>query len=185
MSTTTHDTGTEGLVDQAKAELGAVASTVQDKAGELKDQGRSKFGERLNQRTTEVGGQARQAAQVLRQSGSQLTQADGGAQPVAHIAELAADRVERFGVYIERASGDQLMRDAEEFARRRPWMVAGFGLLAGLAASRFLKASSERRYGAGDLTGSTRKFSYSTSIPAPPAGRAYKPSAGGSIVAGG
>ena len=44
-------------------------------------------------------------------------------------------------------NGDQLLRDAEEFARRRPWMVAGMGLVAGLAASRFLKASSERRYG--------------------------------------
>ena len=76
MSTTTQDTGTEGLVDQAKSELGDVASDVQDKAVELKDQGRGKLGETLDRRTTEVGGQARQAAQVLRQSSTQL--ASGG-----------------------------------------------------------------------------------------------------------
>src|SRR5205085_10273521 len=93
-------------------------------------------------------------AQVLRQSGSQmLSQADGNGRQVAHFANLAADRVEQFGGYLERTSGDQLLRDAEDFARRRPWMVAGFGLAAGLAASRFLKASSERRYGASAQAG--------------------------------
>ena len=42
-----------------------------------------------------------------------------------------------------------MLRDVEDFARRRPWIVAGIGLAAGLAASRFLKASSERRYDVG------------------------------------
>ena len=54
--------------------------------------------------------------------------------------------MERLGGYLEQTNGDHLLRDAEDFARRRPWMVAGMGLVAGLAASRFLKASSERRY---------------------------------------
>ena len=126
MSTTTQDTGTEGLVDQAKSELGDVASDVQDKAVELKEQGRSKLGETLDQRTTEAGGQARQAAQVLRQSGSQLRAQAERQRPAGRAsAEMAADRVERLGGYLERASGDQLLRDAEDFARRRPWMVAG------------------------------------------------------------
>ena len=78
MSTTTQDTGKEGLVDQAKSELGDVASDVQDKAVELKDQGRGKLGETLDRRTTEVGGQARQAAQVLRQSSTQLSSGGEG-----------------------------------------------------------------------------------------------------------
>ena len=62
------------------------------------------------------------------------------------MTEGAADRIERFGGYLEQTSGDELLRDVEDFARRRPWMVAGIGLVVGLAASRFLKASSERRY---------------------------------------
>ena len=56
MSTTTQDTGTEGIVDQAKSELGDVASNVQEKAVELKEQGRGKLGETLDRRTTEAGG---------------------------------------------------------------------------------------------------------------------------------
>jgi ElaB/YqjD/DUF883 family membrane-anchored ribosome-binding protein len=182
MSTTTHDTGTEGIVDQAKAGFGEVGSTVQDKAVELKEQGRSKLGETLDQRTTEVGAQARQAAQALRQSGSQMSPGDGSSQQVAHIVELVADRVEWLGGYLEKTSGDQLVRDAEEFARRRPWMVAGLGLFAGLAASRFLKASSERRYGAYAI-GPTGHHTYSTAIPA--GGSAYRPPTGVGAVSGG
>jgi hypothetical protein len=184
MSTTTQDVGREGLVDQAKSELGDVASDVHDKAVVLKDQGRRKLGETLDRRTTEVGGQARQAAQVLRQSSTQL--ANGGersSEQVAHFTEMAADQVERFGGYLQRASGEELLRDAEDFARRRPWMVAGFGLLAGLAASRFLKASSERRYGSAMAIGSVDRYSYSSASPASVGG--YQPTTQGGVVAGG
>ena len=182
MSTTTQDAGKEGLVDQAKSELGDVASDVQDKAVELKDQGRGKLGETLDRRSTEVGGQARQAAQVLRQSSTQLTSAgEASSEQVAHLTDMAAEQFERFGGYLERASGEELLRDAEDFARRRPWMVAGFGLLAGLAASRFLKASSERRYGSVASPGSAGKYSYST---ASPAGGAYQPATTAGVVTG-
>ena len=85
---------------------------------------------------------------MLRQSSTQLLSAgEGSSQQVAHLTDSRPNSVERFGGYLERASGEELLRDAEDFARRRPWMVAGIGLVAGLAASRFLKASSERRYG--------------------------------------
>jgi len=180
MSATTQDRGTEGVVDQAKSGLGDVASGVQDKAVELKEQGRGKLGETLDRRTTEVGGQARQTAHVLRQSGSQLlAEAEGNGEQVAHFTDLAADRVEQFGAYLEQANGEQLLRDAEDFARRRPWMVAAMGLMAGLAASRFLKASSERRYGAPRSGATAGRYSYSTGAPV---SGGYKPATPGAAV---
>jgi hypothetical protein len=181
MSTTTQDTGTEGIVDQAKSEFGDVASSVQEKAVELKEQGRGTLGETLDRRTTEAGGKARQAAQVLRQGGSQmLAEAEGNGQQVAHFTNVAADRVEQFGGYLERTSADQLLRDAEEFARRSPWMVASFGLVAGLAASRFLKASAERRYGTSGSSAMAGSYSYSTAAPA----GTYQPSTRDGVVSG-
>ena len=54
------------------------------------------------------------------------------------------------GDYLKGASGDRLLRDVEDFARRQPWLVAAGGLALGFAASRFLKASSSRRYQSGD-----------------------------------
>jgi hypothetical protein len=61
----------------------------------------------------------------------------------------AADRVERLGGYLEQRRGGEIMHDVENFARRRPWLIAGVGVLVGVAAARFVKASSEQRYGDG------------------------------------
>jgi ElaB/YqjD/DUF883 family membrane-anchored ribosome-binding protein len=170
MTNTASDTGREGLVDQATAQVQEAASTAQEKAVELKDQGRSKLGETLDQRTSQAGEQVRKMAQALRQSGEQMRdQGEGG--HVVGVAEGAADRFERLGGYLEQTSGDELLRDVEEFARRRPWMVAGMGLVAGIAASRFLKASSERRYGSAQRSGYTGRQGYDTA----PSGHADEP----------
>ena len=53
------------------------------------------------------------------------------------------------GDYLKGASGDRILRDVEDFARRQPMLVAAAGLALGFAASRFLKASSSRRYESG------------------------------------
>jgi ElaB/YqjD/DUF883 family membrane-anchored ribosome-binding protein len=162
MASTTEETSGTGLVEQATSQVQDVASTAHEKAVELKQQGKSRLGETLDERTNQAGKQARQVAQALRQGGAQLSnQADG--QQVASLAEGTADRVERLGGYLERSSGDVLLRDVEDFARRRPWMVAGIGLVAGVAASRFLKASSERRYRSTASSGSTNRYTYNTS----------------------
>jgi ElaB/YqjD/DUF883 family membrane-anchored ribosome-binding protein len=162
MTDTASETGREGLVDQAASQAQSAASSAQEKAVELKQQGRSKLGETLDERTNQAGGQARKMAQVLRQSGGQMRE-EGQGQQVAGLAEGAADRIERLGGYLEQTSGNELLRDVEEFARRRPWIVAGFGLMAGLAGSRFLKASSERRYGSVQGSSDAFRTNYPTS----------------------
>ena len=90
--------------------------------------------------------------------------------------------MERLGGYLERTSGDELLRDAEDFARQRPWTVAGLGLLVGLAASRFLKASSERRYDSAQGNGYRRTYRYGYSHG--PAGSAPERPAASSARAG-
>ena len=162
MATTKSETGSEGLVDQATSQVQDAAGAAQEKAVELKEQGRSKLGETLDERTNQAGAQARQLAQALRQSGEQLRGQESG-QQVAGVAESAAERVERLGDYLSRARGDDLLRDVETFARRRPWVVAGAGLIVGLAASRFLKASSERRFEATGLESGYSRFPQGTS----------------------
>jgi hypothetical protein len=161
MANTAERTDQEGLAGQATTQVQEAASTAQEKAVELKEQGKSKLGETLDQRTNDAGVQARKMAQALRRTGEQLAN-EGNGQQAAGLAEGAADRFERLGGYLERTSGDELMRDVEDFARRRPWIVAGIGLVAGLAASRFLKASSERRYAASTQTeGGSSRYAHS------------------------
>ena len=143
-STSTPSREDQGVVEQASTKVQDVASTAQEKAGALTSKGRSRLSEQLDQRTTDAGSQARSVAQALRSSTDRL-QEDGNTQAVT-VANRAADQIERVGSYLEQRSGDDMLRDVENFARRRPWMIAGASLLVGIAASRFLKASSEKRY---------------------------------------
>jgi len=61
------------------------------------------------------------------------------------MTEAAADRAERVAGYLHDTKGDAFLKDIESFARRRPLLAATGGFMIGLAASRFLKASAERR----------------------------------------
>lgn len=152
MADTASETGREGLSEHATSQLQDAATNAQEKAAEVKEAGRNDLSEQIGERTTQAGQQARSMAHALRRSGEQLrNEGDGG--PAASLVEGVAERMERLGEYLQGTHGDELLRDVEGFARRRPWMIAGLGLLGGLAASRFLKASSERRYSSATPSG--------------------------------
>ena len=51
MANTANETGREGLVGEATSQVQDAASTAQEKAVELKEQGQSRLGEKLDQRT--------------------------------------------------------------------------------------------------------------------------------------
>jgi hypothetical protein len=55
---------------------------------------------------------------------------------------------EKVGGYLRGKDPDQLLHDVEDLGRRKPWAAGGTGLVLGLAASRFMKASSRQRYAA-------------------------------------
>jgi hypothetical protein len=82
----------------------------------------------------------RSIAQELRRQGKDAP---------ANLAEQVAGQADRVGDYLKDASGDRILRDVEDFARRQPMLVTAAGLALGFAASRFLKASSSRRYQSG------------------------------------
>ena len=133
----------EGLASQASAKVEDATSLAQERASELRDQGSARLRDQLDERSTKVGSQLRSLATALRRSGNDLSNEGNG--NASQLTTQAADRIERVGSYLEQKSGDELMRDVERLARRRPWMLAGLGMLAGVAAARFVRASSEQR----------------------------------------
>jgi hypothetical protein len=105
---------------------------------------RERLKEQVDQRSTQAGQQINTVADDVRSVAGELrTQ---GKDAPAHYAEQAAEKVRSVGQWLESSDGDKLVRDVEGFARRNPWAVAAGGLVLGLAASRFLKASSSERY---------------------------------------
>lgn len=134
----------ETVAEEAQSKVQEATSTAQEKASELREQGSRRLRAQFDQRSTQAGSQVRSLAEALRRSGNDL-QSEGN-KGAAELPKQAAERLERLGSYLEEMSGDDVMRDIESFARRRPWMLTGLGLVAGVAAARFLKASSDQRY---------------------------------------
>jgi hypothetical protein len=121
----------DGIKDRAQATQ--VTQTAQEK-----------LREQVESRSTQAGEQASATAQALRTTGRSLH--DEGQDAPARAAEQLAGYVERVGDYLTKTDGERLLHDAEDFGRRQPLAAIGLGLVAGLAASRLLKASSSRRY---------------------------------------
>ena len=154
--TTQPGPGDQGTVGEAQDKAKEVASQAQDKAREAAGEARGRLRDGVNERSTQIGervgagaGDARSVAEELRKQGKDAP---------ARYVEQAADRAERLGGYLEQSDGDTILRDVEDFARRKPWAVAAGGLVLGFAASRMLKASSGERY----------RASQSGAVPAPP-----------------
>jgi hypothetical protein len=132
--------GTATVNDQVRD----TTQLVQDKAQGALGQARSRLRDQVDQRSTKAGEQVQSTAQDMRSMAEQLR--GQGKDTPARVAEQVADRAESFGSYLRDADGERLLRDVENVARRQPWLIAAGGLALGFAASRFLKASSSRRY---------------------------------------
>ena len=147
MNTTTtrrHGLSTFETQTGSQAGNGSTTEHATDKAKEAAGQARRTVRDQVDTRSTDAGRRVGGAAQDARSLSEELRK-QGKHQP-AKLVDQAADRAESLGSYLERSDGDAILRDVEDFGRRRPWAVIAGGLALGFAASRFLKASSSRRY---------------------------------------
>jgi hypothetical protein len=132
--------GESPVTEQAKEQVQQVADRAHDVAGDAQ----VKIREQLDTRATQVGEQVAATALALRSGADELYRQ--GNDSAGEAAHRAAAQAERLGSYLQGSDANQLLGDAEEFARRNPWAVVVGGVFAGAAAARFLKASSSSRY---------------------------------------
>ena len=142
---TTGDGGS--TTDQVKDQVKEKAQVAQDKARGAMGQARGRISDQVDQRSTQAGERIAGTASDVRSIADELR--NQGKDGPATIAEQVASQADRVGDYLKGASGDRILRDVEDFARRQPMLVAAAGLALGFAASRFMKASSSRRYESG------------------------------------
>jgi hypothetical protein len=136
--------GETSTTEQVKEQVAEKAQVAQDKASQATQQAKGRLRDQVDQRSTQAGqrlagtaADARSVAEELRRQGKDTP---------ARLVEQAAGQADRAADYLTQASGERILKDVEDFARSRPWAVAAGGLALGFAASRFLKASSSRRY---------------------------------------
>jgi hypothetical protein len=126
--------------EQAQEKAQQAQEKAQQAASKATDQARTQ----IDQRSTQAGERVASTADDIRSIGQQLRE-QGKDQP-AKLADQAAQHVERVGSWLRDSDSDRLLSDIEDFGRRQPWAFALGGLALGVAASRFLKASSTQRY---------------------------------------
>jgi hypothetical protein len=130
--------------DQVMDEVRGKAGVAQDKARGVLGQARGRLGGQVDQRSTQAGERIAGTASDVRSIAEELR--GQGKDTPAKLAEQVAGQADRVGDYLKEASGERILRDVEDVARRQPLLVAAGALALGFAASRFLKASSGRRY---------------------------------------
>lgn len=137
-------TGGTSATEKTQEKVQEAAGQTKEKAMELKDAAGSRVREQIDSRSTQAGEQLGSVAAAMRKTGEQM-RSEGNAMPAKYV-DQASERLERLGSYLARSDSDQLLREVEEFGRRRPWAVALAGGVVGLVAARFLKSSGRRRY---------------------------------------
>jgi hypothetical protein len=145
-------------------DVGEMAQEMAGKAGEKAQEAAGSaqevLREQLDQRSTKAGETVVGTAQDLRSVGEELRKQ--GKDTPARLADRAAERTERLGSYLRESDADRMLSDVEDFGRRQPLAVLAGGLVAGIVAARFLKASSRGRYRSRSAGEPTRELSATT-----------------------
>ena len=146
-------TGSGSTTGQVKDQVREKAQVAQDKAKGAAKQAGSRLRDQVDQRSTQAGERLSGTASDVRSVAEELRRQ--GKDTPARMVEQAAGQADRVADYLKAASGERILRDVEDIARGKPWAVAAGGLVLGFAASRFLKASSGRRYHAAQASSPT------------------------------
>jgi uncharacterized protein YjbJ (UPF0337 family) len=130
--------------DQAKGQVQQAAGQATDQARQAAGQARHWARTEVDRRSTVAGEKLGAQASDLRTVGEELRKQ--GKDGPARMAEQVADRAERVGRYLTESDAERILGDVEDLGRRNPWAVMAGAVVVGFVASRFLKASSRRRY---------------------------------------
>ena len=118
-------TGDTGLMDKVRQGATSQLSTQKNKA------------------TDGIG----TVAQAVRQASQQLRTQQH--DTIANYIDQAANQLERFSTRLRDKDVGELVRDAQQFAKRRPVVFVGSAFALGLLGARFLKSSRDRQYRGG------------------------------------
>ena len=148
MATKTSDEESSGAVAEVREKGAEIVSAAQEQVGakaeEMRGEAAFQLREQVEQRSTQAGEQVQSFGTALRSGGEQLRSEGKGSS--ADVVDKVARRAMIWVVTCSPRTPIRSWSNIESFARRRPWITAGAAALAGLMASRLVKASSERRY---------------------------------------
>jgi hypothetical protein len=133
-------TGIGATADGSTTQSADLAGTAKDAADQMMSFARSQASARLAPQIDNVCQSVGSTASAIRSMSSQLREQNMG--DFAGYADQAAAQLEGVTSFLEGKDLDDLVVEAERFARNQPAVFIGGALLLGFMASRFLKAST-------------------------------------------
>jgi len=131
--------GNQGSTDPA---LERVTGEARQTVGQVAEQGKQQASSLLSNQVNSAADRLASMADTFR-TVSQQSRENGQEMP-AEFANRAGTQVERVANYLREKDVDDLIGDAEGYARRQPALFLGGAFALGLLAARFFKSSSER-----------------------------------------
>jgi hypothetical protein len=160
--TTEQDTSTTGGTPRRSTSVNSqdrLQDAVSHVTDRVTDTAQQEVGTRVDSSLSRAGDVLEQVAGAVRRTGDQLRQD----QPqVANLADTAAGQVDRAAQYLRGSDSQQILAEAERFARQQPAIFIGGAVMLGLVAARFLKASPSGMRGAGSGYGGTSGYGSSS-----------------------
>jgi hypothetical protein len=131
------------------SEGGNVSTGLMDR---MKDRANAQLSTQKNRATDGIGS----VAQAVRRSTQELRQQHH--ETVAEYVDRAADQLELMSTRLKNKDMSELMRDAQNLAKRQPAIFIGTAFMLGLVGARFMKSSPTDAYG--DQSGWQRTGAY-------------------------
>jgi len=103
--------------------------------------GRRLVAQQIDRQTTLIGRQLADVSASIKEAGDDVRKR-GRVAWLGDAFDYAAAYLERAGTYLTDANGDVLTRDFEDYAQRKPIVVAGLALGSGFALARVLRVSA-------------------------------------------
>lgn len=119
--------------------LSEAMDEARDAGHELTDRTRERVLDELGRGSSAAGARVHAAAGDVRDMAAHLH--DRRRDAPARLADEIADRLDRAGAYLTDAEADRMVRDARDFARRRPAVVLAGAAVAGLVLGRVARVA--------------------------------------------
>jgi ElaB/YqjD/DUF883 family membrane-anchored ribosome-binding protein len=139
-----------GLADASTDALKAQASHFVDAAKDVASQANDKLKETVSERKGAGADYVGSLADTIRRAAREF---DNDLPIAGSYMRKAASQVESVSDSIRTGEFNDVVRNAQDFARRQPTVFLGLAVLTGFAVVRFLKSSSDSPHEKGDYVG--------------------------------
>lgn len=127
-----------GSGSQTQSQVKQAGEEAKQQAGDLAQRASETATSQANSQKDLVAEKLDRVAGAMERVRSEIQEQD---PTIAKAASTAAEQAERFAGYLRHTDAKQMLSRAEDLARRRPAVFLGAAFAAGLALTRFAKAS--------------------------------------------